>query len=326
MMTAILGEDDFREAMDGPCREWREQAVKDGYLDSYDGTPIHYYYAIPDKPRAIIVIFHGFCEFFGKYTEMSWYFFREGYGFFFPEMRGHGLSGGKLAEKDLVYIKSYDQYLSDMKTFYDRIVSVKKPQGIPAVLFAHSMGGAIASLYLESYPDDFCLAILSSPMVRIQTNGISRAKIALLGLYVHLFHKERMLSVGQQRFDGVRVFETSSAQSRARYDYLFDQRLTCPDYQTYGATFGWSLASVSATRKLIKKAASIKTPLLVFEAGCDHLVDPSGYRDFLSKVKDARHITYQTSRHEIFNSTDQVRKDYYRHIFSWLSEKLALSE
>ena len=314
----LLGEDDFTETMNGPCLKWRESCVKEAYFPSFDGTKIHYYYAVPESPKAVIVMFHGFCEFFGKYHEMAWYFYQKGYGFFFPEMRGHGLSDGKLPEKDLVHVKNYDQYVSDMKIFFESIVKIKAAREIPKLLFAHSMGGAVAALYLEKYPDDFKGAILSSPMLRLKTGGISPAKIRLLSVYVHLCHRQKCLSVGQHHFDGVNVFETSSCQSKARYDYLFDQRLRNEEYQTYGATFVWSLASLSATKKLINNAGQIKTPLLVFEAGNDHLVDPSGYTDFLAKVPQAKHIKYASSKHEIFNSTDEVRKDYYQHVFEAL--------
>ena len=188
-MIELLGEDDFLEAMNGPCKKWRESCVKDGYFSSFDGTKIHYYYAVPESPKAVIVMFHGFCEFFGKYHEMAWYFYQKGYGFFFPEMRGHGLSGGKLPEKDLVHVRNYRQYVADMKIFFESIVKIKAAPNIPKLLFAHSMGGAIGALYLEKYPDDFKGAILSSPMLRLKTGGISPAKIKLLSLYVHLCHK-----------------------------------------------------------------------------------------------------------------------------------------
>lgn len=315
----LLGENDFLSAMDGPCRKWREKSVKNDSFTSFDGTIINYYYAFPDQMKAVIVMFHGFCEFWGKYHEMAWYFYQQGYGFFFPEMRGHGLSGGKLTEKDLVHVKNYGPYVSDMKLFFDRVVS---KQDETKILFAHSMGGAIAALYLEKYPSDYKAAILSSPMLRLKTGGLSPAKINLLRLYVHLCHKEKKLSVGQHHFDGVNVFETSSCQSKARYDYLFGQRLANEEYQTYGATFGWSLASLSATKKLVKNAYRIKTPLLVFEAGNDHLVDPTGYTDFLAKVPQAEHIKYETSKHEIFNSTADVRADYYKRIFDWLKQNV----
>lgn len=313
----FLGEEDYRPAMDGPVRLWREEHVKQDCFVSYDGTKINYYYAIPENAAAVIVVFHGFCEFYGKYHEMTWYFYRRGFGFYFPEMRGHGLSGGKLREMDLVHIDSYDEYVSDMKGFYDQVVS---GCSLPKILFAHSMGGAIASLYLEKYSGDFIGAVLSSPMLKPRTNGYTPNKIRAIRFFVTLFHMKKKLSVGQNRFDGVNIFEKSSCQSRARYDYMFQMRLADDHYKTYGATFGWSIASLEATDQLMKNAGRIRTNLAVFMAGEDHLVDPSGYAEFFRILPDTRRYEYPTSRHEIFNSSTEVRRDYYTKLFQELDK------
>ncbi|MGI6056383.1 MAG: alpha/beta fold hydrolase [Bilifractor sp.] len=311
----FLGEDDYRQAMDGPCRQWREECVKEDDFISFDGTKIHYYYAVPENASAVVVMFHGFCEFYGKYHEMSWYFYRHGFGFYFPEMRGHGLSGGKLKEKDLVHVDHYDEYVSDMKGFFDHVVS---GDSHPKLLFAHSMGGAIASLYLERYPDDFRGAALSSPMLKLKTKGFSETKIRALRFLVTLFHMKKKLSAGQNRFDGVNIFEQSSCQSRSRYDYMFEMRCADENYQTYGATFGWSMASLDATLRLMRDAQKIRTPLAVFMAGQDHLVDPEGYQELFQKLPETHRYEFPTSRHEIFNATTDVRKDYYEKLFQEL--------
>jgi lysophospholipase len=80
----LLGEDDFYDVMKGTVQPWIKSTVKSGYFESYDFTEIHYYYAIPENPRGIIVMVHGFCEFFGKYHEMAWYFYQLGYALFLP--------------------------------------------------------------------------------------------------------------------------------------------------------------------------------------------------------------------------------------------------
>ena len=313
----LRGEEDYRAAMDGPCRGWRERCVEQGSFPSFDGTRINYYSAIPEHAKAVVVLFHGFCEFYGKYHEMTWYMYRKGYGFYFPEMRGHGLSGGKLKEKDLVHVDDYEEYVRDMKGFYDRVVS---KNSLPKILFAHSMGGAIASLYLEQYPGDFCGAVLSSPMLKLRTQGFTPGKIKALTVLVTLLHKKKKLSAGQNRFDGVNIFEKSSCQSRSRYDYMFEMRCADENYQTYGATFGWSIASFAATDRLMKNASKIQTPLAVFMAGQDHLVDPAGYQEFFSLQPKAHRYEYPTSRHEIFNADTEVRKDYYGKLFHELDE------
>lgn len=317
----LLGEDDFYDVMKGTVQPWIKSTVKSGYFESYDFTEIHYYYAIPENPRGIIVMVHGFCEFFGKYHEMAWYFYQLGYAFFFPELRGHGKSGGKLPEKDLVFVKHYEQYVIDVALFLEKVVDKVADRKLKRVLFAHSMGGAVAALFLEEYPNKFDGAILSSPMLMMNTGGMSNFVINLIHLYVIIFHRWKKLSVGQKHFDGVNIFDHSSCQSRVRYDYMFDMRCKDSDYQTYGGTYAWVLASL-ATDKLIlqdaKKASP--TPIFIFEAGKDHLVDKRGYEIFTSRDKNVRTYCFETSKHEIFNATEDVRKEYYRMVFELLDE------
>lgn len=43
MIMELPGEDDFLDAMKGPCREWHERSVKNAALTSFDGTMINYY-------------------------------------------------------------------------------------------------------------------------------------------------------------------------------------------------------------------------------------------------------------------------------------------
>ena len=118
----LLGEGDFRAAMDTACKTWRESCVSETDCNSFDGTRLHAYYAVPEEARACIVMLHGFCEFFGKYHEMAWYFYRAGFSFYFLEQRGHGKSSGKLDEADIVYVDDFGTYVKDLRIFLDRVV------------------------------------------------------------------------------------------------------------------------------------------------------------------------------------------------------------
>ena len=316
----FLGEEDFEAAMTGPCREWREKNVRDGEIRSFDGTALHYYYAVPEGARAAIVLLHGFCEFYGKYHEVTWYFYRAGFAFFFLEQRGHGLSGGKLPDDpEIVYVKDYQTYVEDQHRFVDEVVR-KESGGLPLLLFAHSMGGAVASLFLEEYPEVFRAACLSSPMLRLLTGGTSPAKISLAKLYMKLFRKGKTIAPGQKRFSPEPIFEKSSTLSRARYMYQFNQRLQNESYRTYGGSFSWLMASFDADKKLLDNAGRISLPITLFTAGADHLIDPAGYDDFCAKVPGIRRMDYPTSKHEIFNADDEVRKQYFTNLISALEE------
>ena len=306
---SFLGEADFLPAMEGENQAWREESVKSGDLKTADGLSLRYYYAIPEDPKAAVTVIHGFCEFFVKYHELAWYLYRAGFAVFFLEQRGHGYSEGKLPEPDVVYIDRYATYTADQKQFLDEVV-FPKTEGLKQLLFAHSMGGAVGTLFLETFPQYFEAAVLSSPMLRMKAGHYPPPVVAMMKLYGTLSGKMKKSAPGQHHFTGVPTFETSSCLSKARYDYQFRARLSDTHYQMYGTSFSWALASLAATHRILKKAGVIKIPVTLLTAGDDHLIDPEGYRIFLEKVPQTKRIHYETSRHELFNADDGSRKAY----------------
>ncbi len=318
-MTDIrfLGEDDFLAAMTTENEEWKRAFVSQNTFTNPEGLKFNYYIATPDNPRAAVVIVHGMGEFFGKYREYIWYLFKAGYKVFFLEQRGHGYSEGKSPELDVIYIDKYDSYVSDLNCFIETAV---KPQakGLKLYMIAHSMGGCIGTLYLESHPDAFRAAILSSPMLKMKGADYSPAVKTLIGIYAKLTGKTKKLAPNQKHFSPTPKFEGCSALSRARFDYQFDQRVADPHYQMSAASFGWAVASMKATDKVIKNASKITLPVTVMTAGQDHLIDPAGYEAFRAKVPQAVFHPYENSRHEIFNADDDSRKRYFADVLDTL--------
>ena len=73
-------------------------------------------------------------------------------------------------------------------------------------------------------------------------------------------------------------------------------------------------------KKLHKDASKIKTPILLFQAGKDTLVNPEGHNAFIKETNMAKLVVYPESKHEIYNAFWDVRVDYFRRIFEWLEE------
>ena len=316
--VTLLGEEDFLDAMRGAGKDWRDAHVHNGRLTTPDGMEINYYTVIPENRRANIMILHGYCGFWAKYHEMAWYYYQAGYAVFFMEQRGHGYSGREVPEVDLVHVDSYEDYVRDSRYFFDTVV---KPEsdGKPCYLFAHSMGGAIGALFLGEHPGCFQKAVLSSPMIQMKTGSYPRIAVDLMAVHARIHHLQKEMSVGQSHFDRIPVFETSSTLSRPRYDYVFEHRLQDFHYQTYGASYGWAMASLSVTRKIMRYAKNVKIPVLLFQAGIDHLVEPSGQLRFAEKIADTSVVRYPDSKHEIFNATPEIRSDYYARIFDFFA-------
>ena len=314
----FLGEDDFLKVMENENEEWKNAHVEQKSYKSFDGTNLRYFRAAAEDPKATVVIVHGMGEFFGKYREYIWYLYQEGFDVFFLEQRGHGYSDGKCPDMDIIYIDDYKTYVKDLYGFVKSEVTPAEKE-VPLLMIAHSMGGCIGTLFLEEYPGIFDAAILSSPMLKMKGANYPPVAVRLLSLYAAITGKKKQLAPGQKHFDGVPKFEGSSALSRARFDYQFNQRIDDPNYRMSAASFGWAIASMKATESAVKKASSIRIPVTVMTAGCDHLIDPEGYDGFKEKVPQAVFHPYETSRHEIFNADDEPRKAYFADVLDTLN-------
>ena len=216
-----------------------------GYLKMEDGMSIAYRrYFLPDAGKCV-VISHGFCEFAEKYNEVAYRFLQAGYSVYVPEHRGHGYSGREVDDPELVHVQSYDCYAADLARFVETVVS---PGEEHRIVFAHSMGGAIAILALERYPQLFEAAVLSAPMCAMQTGKYPRFLAKLLAEFCCLTGKGKCFATlaGQQGFSETPQFEGSSCLSKERYDYMFQKRLLDEHYRTYGGSYAWVRAGLRA--------------------------------------------------------------------------------
>jgi len=317
----FLGEEDYMEKMVHIVRPILEENRKTGYFLSFDGTQIYYEYYDHPQEKAAVVISHGFCEFTKKFEEVIFYFIQEGYSVYILDHRGHGYSQRIVQDRSKVYIHSYEEYVQDFNNFITQIVLNDRIHK-NLVLYAHSMGGAVAALFLEQYPDIFSCAILSSPMLDIDCGKTPAAIVWMFMLYKKLVRSDEDYVSGHGAFDGIPQFESSSCLSETRYKDIFTKRLQDKNYQTYGASCAWTLASLRAVRKLIKHAKLVKTPILLFQAGSDTTVKPGGQKRFAAKSKDTKLVVISDSKHEIYNANTIIRKEFYQKIFAFIKEKL----
>ncbi len=317
----LLGEEEYQDQMTHMVRPLLDEKRKSGYFQSFDGTRIYYETYINSREKAAIVISHGFCEFTKKFEEVIFYFYQAGYSVYIPDHRGHGYSQRTVEDLSKVSINSYDEYVKDFHSFITTIVYPDQGHK-KLILYAHSMGGAIAALYLEQYQDIFSCAILSSPMLEINCGGIPLPIVHLVTLYKKLIHSDTEYVTGHQAFDGIPQFETSCCLSEARYNYIFSWRLQDENYQTYGASYAWTRASLKAVHKLQRHVKLVKTPILLFQAGNDSTVKPGGQRRFAKRAENVKLVVLSDSKHEIYNAKEAIREEYYHRLFDFIEEHL----
>lgn len=308
---------EYKKFVEDKLQPWLKESVKEGDFSSFDDLKIHYYEAIQKKAIASIVMVHGFSEFFGKHHENAYRFFQAGYNVFYLDLRGHGLSERTDKYHDSrVHVDDFHEYVEDLHCFIEKIVK-KDSETNTLFLYAHSMGGAVSTLYLEQYPDTFRCAVLSSPMLTMNYGKIPALAVDMLNAYSKVAPVSQEFGPAQKPFTGIPDFENSSMLDKDRYEYQFNLRLNNKKYQTWGGTWDWISAAKEATNEIMKNIRCVKIPVLLLQAEKDTMVKATGQNVFDKKNPQVTLLEYKDSKHEIFNATKEIREQYYKDILDY---------
>ena len=294
--------------------KWRTQ----GYFEGVNKQPIYYEcYTVP-VVKGHIVISHGFCECLLKYTELIYYFLKEGYCVYALEHRGHGRTGWLGIDQSQIHVDDFQDYIEDLHFFITHYVPARGKH----YLFAHSMGGCIGARYLECYPDTFDKAILCSPMLEIHTGNCPEVLARQLAAAYCAMGKEKAYVFGNKPFDLTFDLEQSGTSSVSRYDYHSKELTENPHLLRGGGSFGWLHSAFKTIDALQKPSAiaRIKCPVLVFQAGQDTYVRAKGQKQFVAKGKHMRLVRIVPAKHEIYFEREPILQLFLNQIFAFLKE------
>ncbi|MDO4467613.1 MAG: alpha/beta hydrolase [Bacillota bacterium] len=260
-----------------------------------------------------IMISHGFTESQKKYEELIYYFLQEGYCVCIHDHKNHGHS--RKTPQKYTHIDRFQEYVEDLeKVVQEKLLTMPKPYYI----FAHSMGGLIASLFLEQHPGVFEKAILSSPMFEVNRSGIPYGLAKAVANAFCILGKGESPLPGQGSFSSKENFEGSAATCYERYKIYFEKQLQDPFLQSGGPTYQWTKESFRACEQGIKNASSISIPVLLFQADKDDFVLPKGQEEFIKRLKNGKLVFVPNTKHEIYLSEDKILFDYLQKIFNFL--------
>ncbi|MHB8736986.1 MAG: alpha/beta hydrolase [Candidatus Dormibacteria bacterium] len=252
------------------------------YLIGSDGLQLHYLTWTPEKkPRWLLIVAHGQGEHAGRYENLADHFVPRGAAIYAIDHRGHGRSAGPRG-----HVADFAQYVSDLNLLVE-LARAHHP-GVPAVLIAHSYGGAIGLKYLVDHPDAVDLAIVSSPMLRlrIQVPGW-RLRLARGMARVYPRYSER------NRVDPAMVSRDPDEVRRYAEDPLVHDRITA------GAYMAW----MAAASEVMEHARDIRTPVLLVHGGSDPILDTAATEELHRKLEapgSEIHL-YPGLLHEPFN-------------------------
>ena len=278
------------------------------YFDGADGVKIAYKTFKVKNSKGTIVIVSGRTESMIKYQELIYDLSENGFNVFIYDHRGQGLSGRtQNIDSQLGDVEYFNNYVKDLKYFVEHIV--KKQIKKKPFLLSHSMGGAISSLYLEKYGDDFKAAVMSSPMHQPSIGGTLTTDL-VCSFYVKERQGRVAYVIGTSSYDD--AFDELDykiyTQSIRRYALVVDAYEKYPLAKIGGPSSRWLAQACQYSKLSISNAYKIKTPILLLSAGEDKIVNEKAQQEFCDNVGSlCQAYSVENSEHEIFIQRDSIR-------------------
>jgi lysophospholipase len=287
-----------------------------GFLQARDGIRLRYGFWPRQKKchGGAVVVLGGRAEYMEKYIETIDEINIRGFDVFSLDWRGQGLSDRMLADRTRGYVRTFEEYVADLKLFLDEIV--KPGSEGPLILMAHSMGGTIVLHYLRQHPQVIDKAVLLSPMISFRTKPLPSTIAKAYCRLLVAFGKAHCTVPAMRRSDSFRGAFAGNwlTHDATRFDRVRQLLLKNPQLLVVGVTYGWLAASFKAVDAFQHAgfAQSIQIPILVVMAGRDRVVSNAATKRFVAQLPAQRTICVEGAYHEILQERDEMRAQFWR--------------
>jgi lysophospholipase len=212
------------------------------------------------------------------------------------------------------HIDDFAQYDEDLRAFLETIVKPISPA--PPLALAHSMGAHVLLRELHDHPGQIKAAVLTAPMLRVSTRGQPEWLVPIITKVMMLLGKKNDFVFGMEARDPLKqTFKDQLVTSdRIRFDRTQKLIAADPDIRLSGPSWGWLSAAFASMARVTAAgfAEAIKTPVLIFAAGKDRIVQTSAVRDFAKRLPNGACVEFEIAEHEILMENDIVRTRFWR--------------
>ncbi len=281
-----------------------EQNSYEGTFMGVDDVPIAYMVVDPilepgQEPAGALVILNGRTESYYTYYEFIYDLRHLGLTIYTMDHRGQGASGRMIPDGHKGYVKNFGRYVDDVKTLVDTIVLADGHEKV--FMHGQSMGGAIATVYAERYPEDLTGVVLTSPMVKINTAPYPEFAAYGVVTWNAVTGKGSDYAPGQGPFDPTTwsLEECGVTSSYTRWKLERDWLVDNQDIILGGSTNKWIKEAIEGTWEARGRAWEIKTPMLLLQASLDQHVKLEGQDWVCSKAKNCEKIVFEGALHEL---------------------------
>ena len=304
----------YREIMNGTVLPWLHERERVAMIPGFGDRPLYCVSYDADDPVATVLIVHGFTENAFKYAELIWSLLHLRFSVVAYDQRGHGRSWRSegISDNSVTHTDRFSDYVIDLKHICD---ACRPASPVPFFVFAHSMGGAVVSLFLEQYTDVFSAAVLSSPMIAPYTGGIPASFSSLICRISGIIGKQKAHPFFMKPYSGPEDFNTSCATDPERFAWYDEIKASRTEFQNSIPSYQWSFEALHVTDRILAPGApeKISCPVLLFTAEHDFSVLSEPQKDLIRRISKGKHVFVKGSRHEIFRSVNDV-------LFPWWHE------
>lgn len=269
--------------------------------------------------RGSIVVSPGRTEPIEKYLEVGRRLVGEGFAVLIHDWRGQGLSHRMLADGDLGHAQGYKAFITDFTALLDHF-GERLPR--PWIALGHSMGGCLTLLALAEGESRFAGALLSAPMLGLNTGQVPRPIARALARVMTLLGASGAATPGSGA--PAAFADNILTHDPVRYRRNLALVSASPGLGLGVPTWGWLDFAFAATRRLARGAGlkSITIPVVVLIAGDDVLVDNEASKTTAARAPKSVILEIAGARHELFQETDELQAPVWR-AFSDLAQTCA---
>ncbi|MBE4620821.1 alpha/beta fold hydrolase [Vibrio navarrensis] len=318
-LSSYTQENLFEQAIAGPIAAlWQQR--QEGYFKSSDKTKLYWCKLTDPKHSKAVLLVNGRIESSWKYQELLFDFYRQGYDVYSYDHRGQGLSDRLVQDSDIGHVYEFDDYVRDLASVVQHFALEGYQQ---RHLVSHSMGGAIATRYLQTYPHHpFDKLVLSAPMFGINLPWyLSPVAIAVSQILTAVYPTPTY-APGHQPYYAKPFEDNPLSQSKARYHWFRQLYADKPELQVGGPSTRWVWQGLMATKQCLQMTRQLKIPVLLLQAGNDRIVSNQAQNQFYKKLcktnKNSQMFTIDGAQHELLFEQDQYRNQALDALFRFL--------
>lgn len=262
----------------------------------------------PEHTRAIVVV-NGRIEGVAKYQELFFDLFNQGFDVYSYDHRGQGHSQRLVTGSDIGHVVAFDHYVDDLETFINEVVTRKTH--LQRMILAHSMGGAVSTLYAARKPNAIDALALSAPMFGINLSRPLQVTAKPLCQVLSKLQHPAGFAPGQVPYWAKPFKQNLLTQSEARYQWFRKLYEKDETLKVGGPSAQWIWQSIEACRRIRNAATNIEIPILLMQAACDQVVCNQAmfqfYRDRQAADLPIQFEILAGSRHELLFEVDAIR-------------------